>query len=97
VRPFNDASEVEVKVVNLPVPGVVAPMFTPSNVVEVAPKATLVEPIVTLEFVSLALAIEPANIVLVTVPVSPVVTIVPATAGTLMLNVDAVLGPTKLT
>lgn len=63
----------------------------------VAPKDTLVEPIVTLEFVSLLLAIDPANIVLVTVPVSPVVTIVPATAGTLILNDDAVLGPTKLT
>jgi hypothetical protein len=85
------------KVVKAPVPGVVAPMFTPSKVVDVAPKEIAVEPIVTLELSSLALAIEPASIVLVTVPVSPEVIMLPVTAGTLIVNVEAVFGPVKLT
>jgi hypothetical protein len=38
-----------------------------------------------------------ANIVLVTVPVSPEVIIVPVIAGTLIVNVEAVFGPVKLT
>ena len=38
-----------------------------------------------------------ASIVLVTVPESPVVTIVPVVAGTAMSNVDAVLGPFRFT
>ena len=79
-----------VSVVNLPVPGVVAPIFTPSKVVDVAPSATLVEPIVTLLFTNFALVIEPASMVLVTVPVSPVDTKVPLARGMFRLNVDAV-------
>ena len=61
----------------------------PANVVTVAPRDTAVEPIVTELFVSLALAIEPANIVLVTDPVSPVVTTVPVIAGRVIVFVPA--------
>jgi hypothetical protein len=38
-----------------------------------------------------------ASIVLVTVPVSPEVIILPVMAGILIVNVDAVFGPVKLT
>lgn len=44
------------------------------------------------EFTNLLLAIDPANIVLVTVPVSPVVTIVPAVAGSAIVVVPATAG-----
>ena len=97
LNPVPDTVLDALNVVNAPVPAVVAPIFTPSNVVDVAPSAIDVEPTVTLEFVSFALAIDPASIVLVTVPESPVVTIVPVVAGTAMSNVDAVLGPFRFT
>jgi hypothetical protein len=97
VNPDNVTAPDAANVVKAPVPAVVAPMFTPSKVVDVAPKATDVEPIVTLEFSNLALAIDPANIVLVTVPVSPEVIMFPVTAGTVIVKVDAVFGPVRLT
>jgi hypothetical protein len=62
----------------------------PTKVVTVAPNATAVEPIVTELFNNLALAIEPANIVLVTVPVSPVVITVPEIAGNVIVVVPAI-------
>lgn len=61
------------------------------NVVK-APLLAVPEPIVPGVLYALA-----ASIVLVTVPESPVVTIVPVVAGTAMSNVDAVLGPFRLT
>lgn len=53
------------------------------------PKLTADPLIVTDELVSLALAIDPANMVLVTVPVSPDVISVPAVAGIVMAVVPA--------
>lgn len=97
VNPDNVTAPDAANVVKAPVPAVVAPMFTPSRMVDVAPKETEVEPIVTLEFSNLALAIDPANIVLVTVPVSPEVIMFPVTAGTLIVKMDAVFGPVRLT
>jgi hypothetical protein len=97
VNPDSVTAPDAANVVKAPVPAVVAPMFTPSKVVDVTPKATEVEPIVTLEFSNLALAIDPANIVLVTVAVSPEVIIVPVIAGTVIVKVNAVFVPARLT
>ena len=60
--------------VKAPVKPVDVTLVKPANVVDVAPNAVDVEPIVTVLLDSLLLAIDPANIVLVTVPVSPIVT-----------------------
>jgi hypothetical protein len=86
-----------VSVTEVGVPKTGAVKVKPAIVAAVAPKATEVEPIVTLELVSFALAIDPASIVLVTVPVSPEVIMLPVLAGTLFVKVEAVLGPDKLT
>jgi hypothetical protein len=56
--------------------------------VPLAPKAIAV-PLMVVELFT--------NIVLVTVPVSPVVTIFPVTAGTAIVYDDAVFGPTNET
>jgi len=63
---------------------------TPAKVATVEPSETEVEPIVTAELESLALAIDPASMVLVTVPVSPVVITVPVMAGRVIVVVPAV-------
>jgi hypothetical protein len=73
-----------VKVTLLTVVADATPSTGVTSVGEVA-NTTLPEPVVA------------ASIVVVTVPVSPVVTKLPATAGTFKLNVDAVFGPTRLT
>lgn len=57
----------------------------PARVVLDAPNEIVVEPIVKLLLTSLPLAIEPANIELVTVPVSPVVTTIPVVAGSVII------------
>ena len=57
----------------------------PLNEDAVPPKDTFVDPRVRELFVSFELAIEPANIALVTVLVSPVVTIVPFVAGIVIM------------
>lgn len=64
-------------------------VVNPAMVVTVEPKGTFVEPIVTELLINLALAIDPANIVLVTVPVSPVVITVPVVAGNVIVLVPA--------
>jgi hypothetical protein len=69
----------EVNVVNVPAAGVVPPIaplsiVTPLIALTVDPSACAVEPKVIDELVSFAFAIEPANIVLVTLPVSVVYT-----------------------
>ena len=72
---------VEALPVNAPTKLVEVTLVKPASVVSLLPRAIAVVPIVTLLFASLALAILPANIVLVTVPESPVVTTVPVVAG----------------
>jgi hypothetical protein len=67
--------------VSAPVKLVEATEVNPASVVELAPSAIAVVPTVTELFTNLLLAILPANIVLVTVLVSPVVTTVPVVAG----------------
>jgi hypothetical protein len=62
----------------------------PDTPVVVEPSVRVVLPRVTVELDNLALAIDPASIVLVTVAVSPVVTIVPVTAGSVSTLVPAV-------
>ena len=58
--------------VNAPTNAVDVTDVNPASVVELAPNANVVEPIVTELLVNLVLAILPLNIVLVTVPVSVV-------------------------
>jgi thiamine phosphate synthase YjbQ (UPF0047 family) len=65
----------------------------PVTPVIVEPRATEVEPIVTDEFASLALAIEPRSMLLVTVPVSPEVITVPEVAGNAIAVVPAIGAP----
>lgn len=98
VTPVDKGSPVPfVRVTEVGVPKAGAVKVKPAIVAAVAPRETEVEPIVTLELTNLAFAIEPANIVLVTVPVSPDVIMFPVTAGTEIVKVDAVLGPVRLT
>jgi len=56
----------------------------------VPPKETLVDPIVMELLASLAFEIEPANMVSVTVPASPVVINVPVVAGSVIVVVPAI-------
>jgi hypothetical protein len=69
---------------------------TPENEVTVEPSETEVEPIVTDEFESLALAIEPESMVLVTVAESPEVITVPVVAGRVIVVVPAVAEATTV-
>jgi hypothetical protein len=68
----------------------------PEKELALLPKEIEVEPMVTEELVNLALAIDPANMVLVTVPESPVVTTLPVVAGSVMVLVPAVPVATRL-
>jgi hypothetical protein len=65
----------------------------PETLVVVEPRVSVLEPRVIVELASLALAIEPASIVLVTVAESPVVISVPVAAGTVIVP-DAVAAVT---
>jgi len=90
----------EVAVDALPVRAPVNPVevtdVNPARVVLEAPSAIAVVPTVIELFTSLVLAIEPANIVLVTVPVSPVVITVPVTAGKVIVFVPATAADAKV-
>jgi hypothetical protein len=61
----------------------------PETLVVVPPSVSVLEPRVTALLANLALAIEPASIVLVTVAESPVVTTVPVVAGRVIVVVPA--------
>ena len=74
--------------VNAPIKLVDVTEVKPARVVLDEPKEIEVVPIVVELFDSLLLAIEPANIVLVTVALSPVVTIVPVVAGNVIIVPD---------
>jgi hypothetical protein len=63
---------------------------TPAKVLTVEPRDTEVDPMVTDELDSLALAIDPASMAFVTVPVSPDPTRVPVAAGRVRVVVPAV-------
>ena len=76
--------------VSAPVNAVDDTLVNPASVVLELPRLIAVVPTVTALFANLALAIDPANIVFVTVPVSPVVTSVPAVAGIVIAVVPAV-------
>ena len=97
VRAVAQALAVLALPVKAPVKPVDVTLVKPANVVELAPNAIAVVPIVVLLFTNLALAILPANIVFVTVPVSPVVITVPAVAGKLIAVVPATAGAVNVT
>jgi hypothetical protein len=69
----------------------------PDKVVADPPRDISVVPTVILEFTSFELAIEPASIVFVTVPESPVVTKLPDVAGIVKVFVPAIAGTDKVT
>jgi hypothetical protein len=62
----------------------------PDTLVVVEPRVSVLEPSVIVELASLLLAIEPASMVLVTVPVSPEPTSVPVVVGRVKVVVPAV-------
>jgi len=74
-----------------------AVLVSPDKVVLVPPKAIAVDPIVTELLESLAFAIEPANMTLVTVPESPDVITVPVVAGSVIVVVPATAAACNVT
>lgn len=81
----------------MPVPPFAVPNIPVTPVVSGKPVTFVITPLAGVPKAGVTKDNEFANIVLETVPVSPVVTIVPVVAGTAILNVDAVLGPFRLT